>query len=80
VFLRSRQVRDGYDADDVFDASSGTWHREANRKHPYKAVWTNGQGVDVCYNAVHQHWDGLSINQPLQGVHEFERKVCAVDF
>ncbi len=80
VFLRSRQVRDVYVADNVFDASSGTWHRQANRKLPYKAVWTKGQGVDVCYNAVHQHWDGLSINQPLQGDHEFERKVCAVDF
>jgi hypothetical protein len=80
VFLRSRQVRDVYIADNDFDGSRGTWHRQANRKHPYKAVWTNGQGVDVCYNTVHQHWDGLSINQPRQGVHESERKVCAVDF
>jgi len=80
VMLRSRLVRDVYVADNVFTASGGTWHRAANRKEPYKAVWTNGQGVDVCYNAVSQHWDGLSIMQSRQGTHDFERKVCGVDF
>jgi hypothetical protein len=68
-----------YVADSVFVGTEGSWHRHHNKKEPYKAVWVAGQGIDVCYNRVANHWDGLSAWKP-EPTERFQDKLSSVDF
>jgi hypothetical protein len=61
ILLRSSLCRDTYIADNVFRGTQGTWFRSEQKPFPYKGVWVNGQGVDVCYNLAQNHKDGISV-------------------
>jgi hypothetical protein len=79
VFTRSTACRDIYIADNEFMGTKGNWHRNQKDKEPYKGVWLAGQGVDVCYNRVTNHWDGLSTLQS-PPTDDFLRKLSAQDY
>jgi len=79
ILLRSTACRDIYIADNVFVGTKGTWHRKEGKKRPYKAMRVAGQGIDVCYNRVVNHWDGLSTWQ-VKPTREAAKKLSAVDF
>lgn len=80
LFLRSVMNRDVWIADNVFVGTQGTWHRKEAKKFPYKGVWINGQGIDVCYNRAQNHKDGISIYGKSGPTDEFERTVAGIDF
>ena len=80
ILLRSPSCRDVYIADNVFLGTQGTWHRQEQKKWPYKGVWVNGQGIDVCYNRAQNHKDGISVFGKSKDMGLFEKKVSAIDF
>jgi hypothetical protein len=79
ILIRSTACRDFYIADNVFVGTTGMWHRDEGKRKPYKAMRVAGQGIDVCYNRVRNHWDGLSTwgSKPTR---DPRRKLSAVDF
>lgn len=80
ILLRSPLNRDLWIADNVFTGTQGTWHRDEQKKWPYKGVWICGQGVDVCHNLAQNHKDGISVYGKSGPTDDFARKVCAIDF
>lgn len=79
VFTRSPACRDLYIADNTFEGTKGSWHRNGEKNPFWKAVWLAGQGVDVCYNRIHNLWDGLSVLH-IPPTDDFVRKLSAQDY
>ncbi|MBC8870360.1 MAG: hypothetical protein H8E44_13130 [Planctomycetes bacterium] len=80
ILIRSSACRDIYIADNVFRGTQGTWFRSEQKPFPYKGVWVNGQGVDVCYNLAQNHKDGISVFGKVADRSVFEKKAAAIDF
>lgn len=78
VATRSPASRDILISDCEFIGTEGSWHDRKN-KSPYKAVRLAGQGIDVCYNRVVNHWDGLSTWR-CNLTENPAAKLCAIDF
>lgn len=79
VLIRSPRCRDLLVADCFFRGTQGTWMRSEEKPWPYKGVWIAGQGVDVCYNRVQNHKDGLSVYGKGRG-EDFAETISAIDF
>jgi len=80
ILIRSAACRDIYIADNVFRGTRGTWFRSEQKPFPYKGVWVNGQGVDVCHNLAQNHKDGISVFGKVTDRKVFEKKVASIDF